>query len=68
MNRMTRRILDLAEQHKASLLLLVVIAGLGMLSGTPPHTPAEAKAAIHRVYSLEAQPLVCAPERHPPSR
>lgn len=68
MNRVSRRILGLADEYKTVLVLAGVIMALGLLMGPAPRTPEEVNAALHRVYSLDAQPVVCKPERTPPTR
>jgi len=68
MSDVKRRFFGLAEEHKASLVLVAVVLALGSLMQSPPHSEAEAKTALHRVYSMEAQPVVCLPERTGPTR
>jgi len=68
MNRVSRRILGLADEYKAVLILVGIIMALGLLMGPTPRTHQEAETALHRVYSLDAQPVVCKPERTPPTR
>lgn len=68
MNRVSRRILGLADEYKAVLILAGVIMALGLLMGPSPRTPQEVDSALRRVYSLDAQPVVCKPERTPPTR
>lgn len=57
-----------ASEYKAVLLLGGVIVGLGLMIDRPPHSRQEMDTALKRVYSLEAQPVACKPERTPPSR
>ena len=68
MNRVTRRICDWAEEYKAALLLIGIILALGLMIGPTPHSPADAVNAVNRVYSLDAQPIACQPQRKPPTR
>ena len=68
MRPLPHRLLAIASEYRAALLLGGVIAGLGLMMARPPHNHQEMDAALRRVYSISDQPLVCQPEHRPPSR
>lgn len=68
MNALSHRLLAIASEYRAALMLGGVIAGLGLMMSPPPHNDQEMDAALRRVYSIADQPQVCRPERTPPTR
>ncbi|HIJ63551.1 MAG TPA: hypothetical protein HPQ04_12730 [Rhodospirillaceae bacterium] len=72
MSTAIRQIHSLAVEFQPGLLLVTAVVVLGWLCGwllagtTDPEK--ETAAAFARVYSLDAQPMICRPAKTPPTR
>lgn len=62
------RVLTIAQEYKAVLLLGGIIIALGLMMGHPPRSHQEMEAALRSVYDSSAQPIVCKPAKAPPTR
>lgn len=72
MARVARLFFGSTNEYRAGLILAGVVLLIGvacqLLLDTAPNSRNDAIRELDRVYSLNAQPIICIPAKSPPSR